>query len=131
MTDKIKRKIDSELWIAISVSIVAGGLAAFITMRSLTFGVFLDAAILSAGVFLLVYAAISRRRYLEEIEEMRFQGRSVEPIPMPRYVRHTFLGVALILAAIAGLLSPLPSGFRPPVPPSPGQLQSLVQLLDK
>src|SRR5690348_5921885 len=101
MANTTKKKIDFELWIAIVVSIVVGGVAAFITMRSLPVGVFLDAALLSAGVVLLVYAAIIRH-HRGEIEESGLQ------------VRHTFLGAALILAATAGLLSLLASGFRPP-----------------
>jgi len=131
MTNTTERKISFEPWLAIVVSIVAGGVSAFVTTRGRSLGVLLDAALLSAGVVLLVYAAIIRRRHREEIEERRFPGRGLEPIPMLKDVRPTFLGVALILAATAGLLSLLALGFQPPQPPPPYQILSLVQRLDK
>jgi hypothetical protein len=97
--------------------IVAGVLAVFVTKHSRLEGVLLDATFLSVGALLLVEAAFTRRRYPEGMKE-----RDVSP---------TSLGVALILAAIAGLLSLLPLGSQPPPPPPPDQIQSLIQLLDK
>ena len=95
------------------LSIASGGLVVLVMKLSRPAGLLLDVAFLSAGAFLLVEATLIRRR----------QGEEIMDAPPKRF------GVAFIFAAIPGLLSLLPLGIQNP--PPPGQIQSLIQLLDK
>src|SRR5437667_10504824 len=95
------------------LSIASGGLVVLVMKLSRPAGLLLDVAFLSAGAFLLVEATLIRRR----------QGEEIMDAPPKRF------GVAFIFAAIPGLLPLLPLGIQNP--PPPGQIQSLIQLLDK
>jgi hypothetical protein len=116
---------------AFLLAIGAGFGVVLLTERSRFWGLFFDAVFLSVGVLLLAHAAFTRRAHHEKVERERMRNLANEVSPLEIDIQPTRFGLAFILAAIAGLLSLIPPSSQAPALPSPGQIQSLIQLLGK
>jgi hypothetical protein len=136
-----KRIFTEDFLLTLPLAIGAGGLGGVVVLVFAKYGrlwgLSLDVALLSVGVLLLVQAAFIRRDHREKVEQKRvlnagdLQGFPLEDDILEDDVRPTQFGLAFILAAIAGLLSLVPSGSQAQNPAPPDQIQSLIQLLEQ
>lgn len=116
------------LWPTVPLAI---GLAVFVTKKSPPLGLFLDAVFLSVGVLLLVHAALIRRVQEKVKQDQKPSPGYEESLLKEDDIQPTRFGVALIVAALAGLLCLIPTATGQQNAPPPDQVQSLIQLLGK
>lgn len=119
------------LFFAYLVAIGLGGAGVFLTNRSRLWGLTLDAVFLSAGVLLLVQAAFLRRDQRQKMDRVRMINPAYAAVPLEDDIQPTRFGIALVLAAVAGLLALIPASSQGTTPPPPEQIQALIQLFGK